>query len=96
MSYTFRTIEDFVRLLDDRSARRNQLAEEQPLTSCSRRVNREAAQVYESIAEIVRNSNLGIVFSYSEDDCPSHVSASQKICCNCGIHIDSLRPPDVP
>ncbi|WP_439398966.1 hypothetical protein ACRQ5Q_16645 [Bradyrhizobium sp. PMVTL-01] len=32
----------------------------------------------------------------SEENCPGHVawSINPKICANCGVHIDSLRPPD--
>jgi len=33
-------------------------------------------------------------FLYTEDSCPGHVSASTKICCHCGTHVDSLRPPE--
>lgn len=33
---------------------------------------------------------------YEEEDCPGHVAskADPKICHHCGIHIDSLRPPE--
>jgi len=33
---------------------------------------------------------------YGEDECPAHVAseADGKICERCGIHIDSLRPPE--
>ena len=31
-----------------------------------------------------------------ENDCPGHVASAddKKICGRCGVHIDSLRPPD--
>lgn len=33
---------------------------------------------------------------WSEENCPGHVawSVNPKICANCGVHIDSLRPPE--
>jgi len=36
--------------------------------------------------------------STNEEDCPGHVASehNSKICGICGIHIDSLRPPDRP
>ena len=40
--------------------------------------------------------DLSKVFLYSEEDCPGHVASQSdgKICGNCGIHVDSLRPPE--
>lgn len=36
--------------------------------------------------------------TYTEDNCPGHVASAYdgKICGRCGVHIDSLRPPDDP
>lgn len=33
---------------------------------------------------------------WTEDDCPGHVASDRdpKVCGRCGVHIDSLRPPD--
>ena len=35
---------------------------------------------------------------FREEDCPGHVASGSdsKICGNCGVHIDSLRPPEEP
>lgn len=35
-------------------------------------------------------------FDTTEENCPGHVAsaADQKVCRLCGIHIDSLRPPE--
>lgn len=33
---------------------------------------------------------------FSEEDCPFHTSSDDdpKVCGRCGVHIDSLRPPE--
>ena len=33
---------------------------------------------------------------YAEDDCPGHVASEKdpRICARCGVHVESLRPPD--
>lgn len=36
-------------------------------------------------------------YRYPEDECPGHVASDHhdpKICALCGVHIDSLRPPE--
>jgi hypothetical protein len=34
-------------------------------------------------------------YPYTEEACPGHVGSTDlKICARCGIHIDSLRPPE--
>lgn len=51
-------------------------------------------------AAMVRRINAAIgkaaTFAYNEDECPGHVASEQdgKVCGNCGVHIDSLRPPE--
>lgn len=37
-----------------------------------------------------------VVDYYTEETCPGHVAsqADPKVCGRCGVHIDSLRPPD--
>jgi len=36
------------------------------------------------------------IYDYTEDACPGHVASllDPKVCARCGVHIDSLRPPD--
>lgn len=35
-------------------------------------------------------------FEYEEEACPGHVASKDnpKVCARCGVHVDSLRPPD--
>jgi len=35
-------------------------------------------------------------YAFSEEGCPGHVASEHdgKVCGNCGVHIDSLRPPE--
>ncbi len=42
-----------------------------------------------------RNSVLSF-FAYGENECPGHVASKDdaKVCARCGVHIDSLRPPE--
>jgi hypothetical protein len=47
-------------------------------------------------ADIVYDKYRGVIFGTTEEHCPGHVASSTdpKICAYCGVHIDSLRPPD--
>ena len=53
-----------------------------------------AVQVAEAIEEAETRGHPH--FHYDEDHCPGHVASrlDRKVCGLCGIHIDSLRPPD--
>lgn len=46
-------------------------------------------------AEFVEKVAPGYV-AFDEQSCPGHVASKNdpKVCGRCGIHIDSLRPPD--
>ena len=35
-------------------------------------------------------------YSFEEHECPGHVASDRdpKVCKHCGVHVDSMRPPD--
>jgi hypothetical protein len=53
-----------------------------------------AVQIAEAIEEAEARGTRH--FHYDEEACPGHVASrfDRKVCGLCGIHIDSLRPPE--
>ena len=89
----FRTIEEFVLLLESWKGQVDCISDGSAQSTLLVKMRAEGMSLsIDRVLSVVRASNLGIVHPYSVEECPGHISASQKICCNCGIHIDSLRP----
>ena len=61
LTYEFRTIETFVKYLDDEAFQRRANSVDKAFTPQGRKAFAAEAATYERIANIVRMSNLGIV-----------------------------------
>lgn len=72
---------------------------QQSIPLCKEIMSAECHDLFDKamhLVDLIAQIDCALVVIAKPEDCPGHVASeyNPKICGRCGVHIDSLRPPD--